>query len=128
MKNVFTNSPCMNYLKSFFCLLLLWLLAFSANAQESNNYYRYFSVTVNDLTRAEFEQLTASRTANETYDLHSFCSTNSTVLIKVDATATAKRIDDIKSEINQLFSHRFSSARVQRVTQISYSDQFNFCK
>lgn len=128
MKNTLQTPLCMNYLKSIPCLLLLWLLAFSAKAQESNNYYRFFSVTVKNLTRAEFDQFTALRNKDETYLIDSFCSTNSSVLIKVDATANPKRIEDIKTELQDIFQNRFASNRVQSVKTISYKDQFNFCK
>ena len=119
----------MNLLKSLLCFLLLSAFSFSAEAQTQNQpeYYRYFKVNVKDLTRGEFDQFTATRANAEPYNFNAYCNSTSTVLVRCDASIP-KRVDDMKADVKEILKDRFSSARIESITSISYSDQLNFCK
>lgn len=119
----------MNYLKSLIYLLLFSALSFSAEAQTQNQteYYRYFTVNVNDLTRAEFDQFTALRANAEEYKFNAFCNSSSRILVRCDASIP-KRIEDMKADVKKILKDQFSTARIKSISSISYSDQLNFCK
>lgn len=119
----------MNYLKSLICLSLLSAFSFSAEAQTESQpeYYRYFTVNVQELTNREFDQFTTSRANTETYKFDAFCNSTSRVLVRCDASIP-KRIDDMKADVREILKKQFSSARIESISSISYSDQLNFCK
>ena len=119
----------MNYLKSLTCLLLLSAFSFSAEAQTESQpeYYRYFTVNLQNLTRTEFDQFTATRANTETYKFNAYCTATSQILVRCDASEP-KRIDDMKADVREILKTQFSSARIESISSISYSDQLNFCK
>ncbi len=125
----YRKNPFMNYLKNLTYLLLLSALSFSAEAQTENQpeYYRYFTVNVQDLTSSEFDQFTAKRANSQTYEFNAFCNSSSLVLVRCDASIP-KRIEDMKADVREILKNQFSSARIESISSISYSDQLNFCK
>lgn len=118
----------MNYLKSIFCFWWLAACAFSANAQDTQPHYRYFTISIHDLSRKEYDQMAATRATSELYILDGFCDTSGSIRVKIDASTTPKRIEDIKLELEDVFSNQFSASRIKSVQPLSYSDQLNFCK
>ena len=119
----------MNYPKSFTYLLIFLAFSFSAEAQTESqpDYFRYFTVNVQDLTRVEFDQFTATRANTQTYMFSEFCNSTSLVLVRCDASIP-KRIEDMKADVREILKNQFSAARIESISSISYSDQLNFCK
>src|SRR5690554_530667 len=119
----------MNYLRNLTYLIFLMTFSLSAQAQTENDspYYRYFAVSLQNLTSAEFDQFTSQRQHSDTYEFSEFCNLTSQVLVRCDASV-AKRIDEMKAEVRQILQKQFSSTRIETISRISYSDQLNFCK
>ncbi len=114
--------------KYVFSLLILTLLSFAVKAQTESQtkYYRYFTVEVENISQAEFDQLSASRESNNHLQFEEICPIKELVLVTYDASVP-KRIDDMEAEIKGALSAQFPSKEISNVETLVYSDKTNFC-
>lgn len=119
----------MNSYKSLFGLLLFLIVSSGLMAQEDTepNYYRYFTIEIENLKEADFTILTSDRTSSSYLKFNQFCDANSKILVLFDASQP-KRIEEMKQEILETIAMELPAKKVLTISGTSYSEQSNFCK
>lgn len=119
----------MNHLKSLFGALLFVFTSLAVEAQVESQpvYYRYFTVEVQNLEQAEFNQFVSARSVSAPLKFESFCSTSSLLLISFDASQP-KRIEEMKTEISNELKSAFPGKSIASISTISHTDHLNYCK
>lgn len=104
---------------------------FSAQAQEHNsqpdNYFRYYTLQVKNLSAEESESLARRFDKNQAIEVDMYCQQNNSILIKVNADYL-KRIDETKAEIKNISAEIIPQRRIGSVDLISVQDKSTICK
>ena len=127
-KNEFPNPPRILIVA---CLtLFIGLFSTSATdaqpAEGKQTYQRTFEVKVEGWTQQEMDMLSRNLPEN-IIKINETCPEKNTILIGVDASHP-KRIEDIQSEIREIFDGVFAPARIDKIKTIPHQKTVNYCK
>ena len=111
---------------AFTLLVIGFLSIHKIQAQDSQEYFRYFELKMKSSVDIDDSSL-SEKHAGKSFSIHSTCSTKHSIIIAVPASYP-KRIDAIKDELAQQFKKEISKSQEEKIQVIKASDLQSFCQ